>query len=181
MARRILDSKYYNFRQHNSGGTWNLTPPLGHVILVEAWDAQDAKNRAEALGVDFEDTNDDSGDRWDDTDYDKGTHEPEASRWLNYEGFSWISDVVVSVCHLDGSNERFEKMAGHVWSSSGDAMAEINTRKPFLEILEGIGSLSHGCEYYGSSRAFCALRDKRDGRTFLVSKHAAKILGLTDD
>lgn len=71
---------WHQYRQTNSGGSFDISDDLGHTVLIEADSPDDANQRATELGIYFDGCEDGSdcsccGDRW----YrasDPGTPEP---------------------------------------------------------------------------------------------------------
>jgi len=106
--------KFFTFSQNNSGGRFKHDPKagIGHYVIVEAKDADDANRRAEKIGLYFNGVADDRdceccGDRWSeqwsnegkdtpciyDTDVSDGTYTP-----------SWIGRGLDSYIHyIDGT------------------------------------------------------------------------------
>jgi hypothetical protein len=68
MTKRKAKTLFFDFNQNNSGGSFNHEPKrgIGHYVIVEAFDAEDANRRAEAIGLYFGGNGDCSccGDRW---------------------------------------------------------------------------------------------------------------------
>lgn len=54
MPTITITSKFYEFRQNNSGGSFDIGNGLGRVVWIEALSADDANNRAEAVGIYFD-------------------------------------------------------------------------------------------------------------------------------
>jgi hypothetical protein len=50
---RTVETKFYTFDQHNSGGKFINNDTLGHYVIIEAVDMQDAIRRAEQVGIYF--------------------------------------------------------------------------------------------------------------------------------
>jgi len=60
---------FYDFRQNNSGGSFKVTDSVGHYVIIEADNAQEANEKAEQVGIYFDgcSTGKDCnccGDRW---------------------------------------------------------------------------------------------------------------------
>jgi hypothetical protein len=62
---------FYDYRQNNSGGYFDVSPKrgIGHYVIIEADSPADADMRAEAIGLYFDGCDDDidcncCGDRW---------------------------------------------------------------------------------------------------------------------
>jgi hypothetical protein len=88
MSTKTVQTKWYRFRQNNSGGSFRK-PAV--TVYVEAMDAAQANARAEGLGIYFGGEGDCSccGDRWHETsesDYDSSTEEPteEVLEWAGW-------------------------------------------------------------------------------------------------
>lgn len=66
--QHVIDTKFYTFRQNNSGGKWrdNHSIGIGRYVIVEALDDDDAITRAENIGLYFDGVGDCSccGNRW---------------------------------------------------------------------------------------------------------------------
>jgi hypothetical protein len=44
---------YFTFQQNNSGGIWSKNPKVAHTVIVEADNAEQANERAMAVGIYF--------------------------------------------------------------------------------------------------------------------------------
>jgi hypothetical protein len=82
MPQVTVNTKFYDYRQNNSGGGFDIDHDkgIGHYVIIEATDAADADRRAENIGVYFEGTYEGRdceccGDRWYNTN-GEGTEEP---------------------------------------------------------------------------------------------------------
>lgn len=107
MASRTVETKYFHFRQNNSGGSFDIEDAdgIGVEVWIEALNADDACRRAESIGIYFDGCEygrdcDCCGDRW---------HRPwgdgyDASEIDQKFSFSWHGTVYVH--HMDGSIER---------------------------------------------------------------------------
>lgn len=79
-----MDTKFYTFRQNNSGGSFDHFPEdgIGVAVIVEAQNFSQALDRAERIGLYFNgcDTGRDCsccGDRWSEPWSEDGTERPE--------------------------------------------------------------------------------------------------------
>ena len=74
--KREVNTKFYTFKQNNSGGYFVKTDDISEIVVIEALNNEDANTRAEELGM----SNDGScrccGYRWDWSDKDDGYEEP---------------------------------------------------------------------------------------------------------
>ena len=75
--------KFFTFSQNNSGGGFDHDEKagIGHYVIVEAKDAEDANRRAESIGLYFNGVSDDRdceccGDRWYEQSNDEGSDSP---------------------------------------------------------------------------------------------------------
>jgi hypothetical protein len=62
-------SKFFTFRQNNSGGIDHIDENLNRYVIIEANDAQHANERAQEIGIYFDGVSDGTdcdccGDRW---------------------------------------------------------------------------------------------------------------------
>lgn len=81
----MMNTKWFAFRQNNSGGSFDHEPEegIGTTVFVEATDAAHAKDRAERIGLYFDGCAKGMdcsccGDRWSEwLDDDDGTESPE--------------------------------------------------------------------------------------------------------
>ena len=69
------DTRFWHFRQNNSGGQWDVDDKVGHHVFVEAENEEQVKGLARKLGIYFDgcSTGRDCsccGDRWDEPDPD---------------------------------------------------------------------------------------------------------------
>jgi hypothetical protein len=68
VPERTIKTKYYEYSQNNSGGSFVLDfkRGIGHTVWVEATSKEDADRRAEAIGLYFDGYGDCSccGNRW---------------------------------------------------------------------------------------------------------------------
>ena len=108
-------SKFYTFRQNNSGGRFivDIASGISEYVIIEAKDADDANRRAENIGLYFNGCDDDRdcpccGDRWYPTYEDEGENEPliYGEPIKEYNPF-WDSHV--SVHYLDKPFEVIER------------------------------------------------------------------------
>ena len=78
----LVKTKFFNFSQNNSGGSFVLDEAAGitHYVIVEAVDADHANRRAEEIGLYFGGLDDCPccGDRW-------------SSQWDNTDGYDFPS------------------------------------------------------------------------------------------
>ena len=60
--------KFYKFTQNNSGGSFSVDKNLCHRLFIQAFSYEEARDKAESLGVYFDGVGDCSccGDRWSD-------------------------------------------------------------------------------------------------------------------
>lgn len=109
-------TKFYTFRQNNSGGHFTINDEVAEVVIIEAYDAIDANRRAERIGIYFDGVDngrdcDCCGDRWyKQYEYDRkdeGTETPEV--WgqtiEEYLNGRWSFGKNVYVYHKDGSKK----------------------------------------------------------------------------
>lgn len=66
-------TKFYEFRQNNSGGSFDVDDILCHIVVIEAESAEQANAIAKDLGIYFNGTEDETdcpccGDRWSEVD-----------------------------------------------------------------------------------------------------------------
>ena len=107
-------SKFFDFRQNNSGGKFHTDAKrgIGISVIIEAEDWRDANDRAEDIGLYFNGCEDDRdcsccGDRWySQSDYDKGDDVPSvygqdvsSGTYTNSMSWSWGSSYIH---YLDG-------------------------------------------------------------------------------
>jgi len=117
MPTILVTTKFYHFRQNNSGGYFR-DPAVN--LLIEATSTDDANSRAERLGAYFGGAGDCPccGDRWYSLWRDEsGTEEPElygmsVEDYLNQDKFYWgsrdgIPEVLVS--YMSGREIRYGK------------------------------------------------------------------------
>ena len=81
--KRTIETKFYTFRQNNSGGSFVTDKENGicEYVCIEALNADDANSRAEQKGIYFDGCDDGRdcsccGDRWYRTDDDEGHEVP---------------------------------------------------------------------------------------------------------
>ncbi len=113
MAKIVLETKFFEFDQNNSGGLFhrNDTRGIGPRVWIEALDLDDACRRALDIGIYFDgcDSGMDCrccGDRWSRPWRDDGKGKPELN--LEYD-FNWGDTVYVH--RYDGTIERVKKGA----------------------------------------------------------------------
>lgn len=107
MAKHTLESKFFEYGQNNSGGSFDIDDGrgIGVKVWIEAFSADDADRRAEAIGIYFDGCSkgmdcDCCGDRWSTT-----WGDGEAAPTINNDyDFTWHHTVYVH--KLDGSIER---------------------------------------------------------------------------
>lgn len=112
MAKHTVETKFFEYCQNNSGGSFDIDDErgIGVKVWIEATSAEDADRRAEAIGIYFDGCDkgmdcDCCGDRWS-TAWGDGSSEPKVSdEW----DFNWSSTVYVH--KFDGSIERIQKRA----------------------------------------------------------------------
>lgn len=102
--------KFFEFKQNNSGGTFDIddNAGIGPCVWIEAIDVDDAARRAETIGIYFDGVEDGRdcdccGDRWY-RPYGDGLYKPNVSQ--KYD-FYW--SPVVYIHRFDGSIERLTK------------------------------------------------------------------------
>jgi hypothetical protein len=81
MGQRVINTKFYTFRQNNSGGSFRRDDSVNHYVIIEATSAEHANIIAEEKGIYFngvEEGYDCSccGDRWERVEEYDGTDEP---------------------------------------------------------------------------------------------------------
>lgn len=108
-----VPTKFFDFRQNNSGGSFNINDAqgIGVKVWIEAVGADHANSRALNLGLYFDGCAKGMdcpccGDRWYPTWNDDGNAEPEISE--EYD-FTWHDTVYTH--RLDGTIERRTKSA----------------------------------------------------------------------
>lgn len=116
--KRTVDTKFYTFRQNNSGGYHDLDPEkgIGNYVIIEAINSDDACNRAEDIGLYFGGGGDCPccGDRWDRPwDSDDAKEEPSiygepVEKFLEDKSMAWW-DETIYIHYYDGKVESFEK------------------------------------------------------------------------
>lgn len=106
-----IKTKFYRFRQNNSGGSFDVDDErgIGVYVWVEACDIVHARSRAEGIGIYFDGVADGvdcecCGDRWSAPWDDEGM--PSCKINEEYD-FDWCDTVYLH--RLDGSIERFRK------------------------------------------------------------------------
>lgn len=114
MPVRTVETKFYDFNQNNSGGSFDhdATRGIGHHVIVEATSAQDAVSRAESIGLYFDGSGDCSccGNRWSepygegddvpkiyDQDVSGGTYLSEWGGWGIPSYIHYINGVITEV------------------------------------------------------------------------------------
>jgi hypothetical protein len=109
MATHTVHTKFFRFRQNNSGGFFKKDDAagIGVSVYIEALNADDANHRAERAGIYFEGcaTGEDCrccGDRWMKAYDDEGEEKPGTE-------MPWDFEDTVFIHHFDGRIERCEK------------------------------------------------------------------------
>jgi hypothetical protein len=107
MAKLAAETKFFEFHQNNSGGSFSIDDErgIGPNVWVEALNEADANSRAEGLGIYFDGVDDGidcecCGDRWYPA-WGEGKAAPELD--ANYD-FGWHDTVYVHL--IDGTIER---------------------------------------------------------------------------
>jgi hypothetical protein len=100
MATRVIQTKYYEFDQNNSGGRFDVDDErgIGPSVWIEAVDVAQASSRAEDIGIYFEGVREGRdceccGDRWSRPWRDDGKDKPEPN-------FGWTKTAYIH--QLDG-------------------------------------------------------------------------------
>ena len=100
---------FYTYRQNNSGGDFHIKPTIGicKYVIIEANSADDANERAEAIGLYFNGCRDGSdcrccGDRWYMANKLSATEQPEI-----YEELVEKKGTDIAVHYLDGTFKLF--------------------------------------------------------------------------
>lgn len=109
MTARTVQTKFFEFHQNNSGGSFDIDDErgIGVNVWIEALNAADANDRAERLGIYFNGCSDGRdcdccGDRWSaQWSDDRGSDKPDLDE--KYD-FGWHDTVYVHL--LDGTIER---------------------------------------------------------------------------
>ena len=109
MQKRKVAAKFYEFRQNNSGGSFDIDDKrgIGPCLWIEALSNDDALNRAESLGLYFNGVENGidcpcCGDRWS-TWCGDGFN---AEKWDEKYDFNWHDTVYVH--HMDGKIEKIK-------------------------------------------------------------------------
>ncbi len=83
MPKVLVETKFYEYCQNNSGGSFHVIEDkgIGHYVVVEATSAAEADVRAEQIGLYFDGCSTERdcrccGDRWSEARGDEGTEEP---------------------------------------------------------------------------------------------------------
>lgn len=113
MAKHTVATKFFEFDQNNSGGSFDIDDKrgIGPRVWIEALNAADANQRAEQIGIYFNgcETGGDCpccGDRWSAAwRDDEGEEKPKLTDY----SFGWHDTVYVH--NFDGSIERLKKAA----------------------------------------------------------------------
>jgi hypothetical protein len=53
MAKRTIETKFYTYRQNNSGGSFSQDKNVSMYVIIEAKDASEADTIAEKVGIYF--------------------------------------------------------------------------------------------------------------------------------
>jgi len=98
--------KFYTYRQNNSGGYWDLDPEkgIGHYVIIEALDHNDADDRAERIGIEFGTGCPCCGDRWDNSYHGDENDSPKIYGEEPVEMFkeSYNKDHLIYIHYADG-------------------------------------------------------------------------------
>lgn len=147
MPVREVRTKFYHFRQNNSGGRYriNETKGIAHNVIVEATSYQDANQRAEDIGLDFSmnDSCECCGSRWTEQYSEDGTEVPtmygqEPVDWYTDPSWSWASlDHLMVVHYLNGEKVfvRNAKDAESLGSKVVSTVQPITEESPMLTTL----------------------------------------------
>lgn len=111
MAKIEVETKFYLFRQNNSGGSFDIDDEkgVGPRVWVEAISQHDACDRARNLGIYFGGVSSGRdceccGDRW----YEPWDHDTAETLEIDHKyDFNWHDTVYVH--HFDGPVERIKK------------------------------------------------------------------------
>ena len=108
---------FYTYRQNNSGGSFYINDDVAQFVIIEADNAAEANERAEAIGLYFDGVDKDldcgcCGDRWVEAWSDEGSEEPMIygepiatwSSWFNQPG-----EPYAHVYYKDGSKKTFKE------------------------------------------------------------------------
>ncbi len=104
--------KFFHFHQNNSGGRFDVNENVTVNVIIEAADADDANERAERIGIYFDDSRDCKccGSRWS-TVWDDGDDEPcmygDPVTAEYKPRFSWVESHNVVIHYMDGRKECF--------------------------------------------------------------------------
>jgi hypothetical protein len=108
---------FYNYRQNNSGGSFDLNQDVNYMVIIEAPTAEAANERAESIGIYFNgcDVGRDCsccGDRWSKVFSDDSTEtptiygEPAQDYWFNEHWPSrWGADQAIIIYYQDAPKE----------------------------------------------------------------------------
>jgi hypothetical protein len=107
--------KFFHYSQNNSGGSFDIDDSVAHHVIIEAYDARDANNRARDVGIYFNgcETGQDCeccGDRWYEAYSDGGDPEPLLYGQPPEEYKDMFGKPGLPVCHvyhLDGSKTTY--------------------------------------------------------------------------
>jgi len=112
------DVKYYDFRQNNSGGSFDVSDNFGQNVIIAARDMREANRRAEEVGLYFDGCSsgldcDCCGDRWSEqysesTDVKPAVYSRDPEMYL-LDSDSWSSTKIV-IFHADGTRESLTKI-----------------------------------------------------------------------
>jgi hypothetical protein len=102
-------TKFYEYRQNNSGGSFDIDDAagIGVIVWIEATDDRHADSRAESIGIYFNGVDDEMdceccGDRWSEAWWRDGEDKPLID-------FMWHDTIYVH--YMDGTIERIKKEA----------------------------------------------------------------------
>lgn len=111
--KHIVETKFWEFDQNNSGGRFDIRDDagIGPRVWIEATSRDDAVARALAIGLYFDGVSNGvdcecCGDRWHEPWRDEGRESPEIKKQWD---FNWHDTVYVH--HYDGSIERVKVSA----------------------------------------------------------------------
>jgi len=110
-------TRFYNYRQNNSGGSFELNDSVSYNVIIEANSGAEADERAEEIGMYFNGCENDMdcpccGDRW----YSAQGEEGDATPLLfkkpaeeHFECWAKLGDVYCYVYYLNGEVQALRK------------------------------------------------------------------------
>ena len=117
MPQATVETKFYSFRQNNSGGSFEVNDTIAHNVIIEAINPQHANQIAEDIGIYFDGCQSGAdceccGDRWCRTDKYDATEtpsiygEPIENR---SEIFCAVGEPYCHVYYLNGEKKTYVK------------------------------------------------------------------------